>query len=90
MYYSTNNRLLWAESATTGFTRPDQYKLFNETYVSGVQGTHPPQRDWGVGTAATVTATHTPNNIHATISSNHFHRWYCWTPYGSDQNEEQL
>ena len=87
MYYSTNNRLLWAESATTGFTRPDQYKLFNETYVSGVQGTHPPQRDWGVGTAATVTATHTPNNIHATISSNHFHRWDCWTPYGNDQNE---
>ena len=46
MYYSTTNRLLWAESATTGFTRPDQYKLFNETYVSGTQGTHPPQRNW--------------------------------------------
>ena len=88
MYYSTNNRLLWAENATTGFTKPDSYKLFNETYVSGVQGTHPPQRDWGVGTAATVTATHTPNNIHNTISSNHFHGWDCWTPYGSDQNEE--
>jgi len=88
MYYSTNNRLLWAENATTGFTKPDSYKLFNETYVSGVQGTHPPQRDWGVGTAATVTATHTPNNIHATIISNHFHGWDCYTPYGSDQNEE--
>ena len=87
MYYSSNNRLLWAEGATTGFTRPDQYKLFNEVYVSGTQGTHPPQRNFGVGTGATVTATHTPNNVHATITSNHFHRWDCWTPYGNDQNE---
>ena len=44
MYYSNHNRLLWGEGATTGFTRPDQYKLFNEVYVSGTQGTHPPQR----------------------------------------------
>ena len=87
MYYSNHNRLLWAEGATTGFTRPDQYKLFNEVYVSGTQGTHPPQRNWGVGTAATVTATHVVRDIHNTISSNHFHRWDCWTPYGSDQNE---
>jgi hypothetical protein len=87
MYYSNDNRLLWAESQTTGFTRPDQYKLFNETFVSGTQGTHPPQRNWGVGTGATCTATHTPRNIHATITSNHFHRWDCWTPYGNDQNE---
>ncbi len=87
MYYSNNNRLLWAENQTTGFTRPDQYKLFNETFVSGTQGTHPPQRNYGVGTGATCTATHTPRNIHATITSNHFHRWDCWTPYGSDQNE---
>ena len=87
MYYSNHNRLLWGEGATTGFTRPDQYKLFNEVYVSGTQGTHPPQRNFGVGTGATVTATHTPNNVHATITSNHFHRWDCWTPYGNDQNE---
>jgi len=87
MYYSNHNRLLWAEGATTGFTRPDQYKLFNEVKVNGVSGTHPPQRNFGVGTGATVTATHTPNNIHNTITSSHFHRWDCWTPYGSDQNE---
>ena len=87
MYYSNHNRLLWGEGATTGFTRPDQYKLFNEVYVSGTQGTHPPQRNFGVGTGATVTASHTPNNVHATITSNHFHRWDCWTPYGNDQNE---
>ncbi len=87
MFNSNNYRAIWAESQTTGFTRPDQYKLFNETFVSGTQGTHPPQRNWGVGTAATCTATHTPRNVHATITSNHFHRWDVWTPYGSDQNE---
>ena len=87
MFYSNNYRAIWAESQTTGFTRPDQYKLFNETYVTSTQGTHPPQRNWGVGTAATCTATHTPRNVHATITSNHFHRWDVWTPYGSDQNE---
>ncbi len=88
MYNSTNNRLLWAENATTGFTRPDQYKTFNE-FVSagGTTGTHPPAVNFGVGAAVTTLATHTPNNIHATITSNHFHRWDCWTPYGNDQNE---
>jgi len=87
MFYSNHYRAIWAESQTTGFTRPDQYKLFNETYVTSTQGTHPPQRNWGVGTAATCTATHTPRNVHATITSNHFHRWDVWTPYGNDQNE---
>ena len=87
MYNSNNNVLLTAESQTAGFTRPDASKLFNETTVSGVQGTHPPQRNWGVGTPAIVTATHVPRNVHATITSNHFHRWDCTTPYGSDNNE---
>ena len=88
VYNNTNNRLLWAESATTGFTRPDQYKTFNE-FVSagGTTGTHPPAVNFGVGAAVTTLATHTPNNIHATITSNHFHRWDCFTPYGNDQNE---
>jgi len=87
MYNSNNNVLLTAESQTTGFTRPDASKLFNETFVSGTQGSHPPQRNWGVGTGATMTATHVPRNVHATITSNHFHRWDCTTPYGSDNNE---
>ena len=87
MYYWTHNRVLWAESQTTGFTRPDQYKLFDELFVSGTQGTIPPQRNFGVGTAATCTATHVPRDIHKTITTNHFHRWDCWTPYGNDQNE---
>jgi hypothetical protein len=84
MYNSNNNVLLTAENQ---ITRPDASKLFNETTVSGVQGTHPPQRNWGVGTPAIVTATHVPRNVHATITSNHFHRWDCTTPYGSDLNE---
>jgi hypothetical protein len=87
-YYSTNNRLLWAEGATTGFTRPDQYKTFNEFVgAGGTAGTHPPTQNFGVGAAVTCLATHTPNNVHATISSNHFHRWDCWTPYGKDVDE---
>jgi len=84
MYYQNNNRLLWAENATTGFNKPDSYKLFNE--FTG--GTHPPQRNYGVGSAVTCLATHTPNNVHATITSGHFHGWDCYTPYGSDLNEE--
>jgi len=87
MYNSNNNVLLTAENQTTGFTRPDASKLFNETYVGNTQGTHPPQRNWGVGSGATMTATHVPRNVHATITSNHFHRWDCTTPYGSDLNE---
>ena len=84
MYYSNHNRLLWAEGATTGFTKPDSYKLFNE--FTG--GTHPPARNYAVGSAVTCLATHTPNNVHATITSGHFHGWDCYTPYGSDLNEE--
>jgi len=89
MYYSNNNRLLSAESATTGFTKPDSYKLFNEMVsVGGTTGTHPPVQNFGLGAGVTCLATHSPNNIHATITSNHFHGWDCSTPYGSDNNEE--
>ena len=88
MYNSTNNVLLSGEGATTGFTRPDQYKTFNE-FVSagGTTGTPPPVINFGVGAAVSTLATHLPQNIHATITSNHFHRWDCFTPYGNDQNE---
>ena len=90
MYYratgSSTNKLLWSESQTTGFTAGGT-KLFNQFFQAGVQGTHPPQRNFGVGTAVTCTVSHTPRNIHATITSNHFNRWDVWTPYGADQNE---
>ena len=90
MYYrssgTSTNKLLWSEGATTGFTAGGT-KLFNQFYASGVQGTHPPVRNFGVGTAVTCTVSHTPNNVHYTASSNHFNRWDVWTPYGNDQNE---
>jgi len=90
MYYrstgSSTNKLLWSEGATTGFTAGGT-KLFNDFYASGTQGTHPPVRNFGVGTAVTCTVSHTPNNIHYTATSNHFNRWDVWTPYGNDQNE---
>ena len=86
MYYratgTSANKLLWSESQTTGFTAGGT-KLFNQ--FSG--GTHPPARNFGVGTPVTCTVSHTPRNIHATITSNHFNRWDVWTPYGADQNE---
>ena len=86
MYYratgTSANKLLWSESQTTGFTAGGT-KLFNQ--FSG--GTHPPARNFGVGTPVTCTVSHTPRNIHATITSDHFNRWDVWTPYGADQNE---
>ena len=86
MYYratgTSANKLLWSESQTTGFTAGGT-KLFNQ--FGG--GTHPPARNFGVGTPVTCTVSHTPRNIHATITSNHFNRWDVWTPYGADQNE---
>ena len=90
MYYWTHNRVLWAESQTTGFTRPDQYKLFDELFVSGTQGTIPPQRNFGVGTAATCMASHTIRDIHATCTASEpFNGWDCWTPYGRHQNQHR-
>ena len=85
MYYrstgTSTNKLLWSESQTTGFTAGGT-KLFNQ--FAG--GAHPPTRNFGVGAGTTVLVSHTPRNIHATITSNHFNRWDCWTPYGNHQN----
>ena len=94
MYYratgSSTNKLLWADTSgqLTYFTSAGT-KLFNQFYASGTQGTHPPQRNFGVGTAVTCTVSHQPQNIHKTVDNtwNHFHRWDCWTPYGRDQNQ---
>ena len=93
MYYratgSSTNKLLWAEGQTTWFN-DDSTKLFNNFKVGGTQGTHPPQRNFGVGTAATCMASHTPRDIHSTCSSsNPFNGWDCWTPYGQHQNQHR-
>ena len=94
MYYratgSSANKLLWADTGgqltyfTTGGTQS-----FNNFYAGSTQGTHPPQRNFGVGTGVTCLISHQPQDIHKTVDNtwNHFHRWDCWTPYGADQNE---
>ena len=94
MYYratgSSANKLLWADTGSqlTYFASAGT-KNFNQFYASGVQGTHPPQRNFGVGTAVTCTVSHQPQDIHKTVDNtwNHFHRWDCWTPYGAHQNQ---
>mgnify|MGYP003323189497 CR=1 FL=1 len=90
MYYratgSSANKLLWADTGSqlTYFASAGT-KLFNQ--FSG--GTHPPQRNFGVGTPVTCTVSHQPQDIHKTVDNtwNHFHRWDCWTPYGAHQNQ---
>ena len=47
---------------------------------------HPPAQNYAVGTGATTLISTYPNNIHNTITSNHFTRMDVVTPYGSDNN----
>jgi len=54
--------------------------------LGGSAGTHPPARNYAVGTGATTLISHTPNNIHNTITSNHFATFDVQTPYGNDNN----
>ena len=85
MYKYNNYKLINSDGSTTGFTNPG-HKFYNDMSVSGVQGTHPPIRNFGVGLAAITTISHTPNNIHATITGNHFNTFDVQTPYGNDNN----
>ena len=92
MYYratgSSTNKILWAEGQTTWFD-DDSTKVFTDLKVGATSGSHPPQRNFGVGTGVTCLISHQPQDIHKTVDNtwNHFHRWDCWTPYGADQNE---
>jgi len=82
MYSYSNFKLLNSDGATTGFSNPG-HKLYSD--FAG--GTNPPVRNFGVGTGVTTLMTHTPNNIHNTITSNHFSRFDAVTPYGSHNNQ---
>jgi len=93
MYYRATggsaNKCLWAEGQTTWFN-DDTTKTFDDFKVGSTAGTHPPARNFGVGTAATCMASHTPRDIHATCTASEpFNGWDCWTPYGADQNEHR-
>ena len=79
--YSSNG-FVTSDGATTGFTNPG-----TKNYTDFASGTNPPARNYGVGSGVTCLISQTPNNVHATITSNHFARYDCTTPYGSDLNE---
>ena len=82
MYSRSDYKLLNSDGATTGFANPG-----HKYYTNFTGGTHPPARNFGVGTPATTTITNTPRNIHNTITSNHFTRYDATTPYGSHNNQ---
>ena len=88
-YYS-DYKLVVAENATTGFSKPVANLKYNQFYSGATQGTHPPQRNFGVSSGVTTTVSHVPNNIHDTITSSEpFHGWDCYTPYGQDVDEHR-
>ena len=82
MYSYSDYKLLNSDGQTTGFSNPG-HKYYNN--FNG--GTHPPARNYGVGTGVTTLITQTPRNVHDTITSNHFTTFDAITPYGSDLNE---
>ena len=57
-----------------------------KNYTNFAGGTNPPTRNYGVGTGVTTLITNIPQNIHATVTSNHFTRYTATTPYGSHVN----
>jgi len=85
MYLYSNYKLINSDGATTGFTNSG-HKYFNNMLIGGALGTHPPARNYAVGVGATTLISTYPNNIHNTITSNHFTRMDVVTPYGSDNN----
>ncbi len=82
MYSYSNYKLLNSDGQTTGFTNAGH--IFYNNFAGG---THPPARNFGVGTGVTTLITNTPNNIHNTITSGHFSSYDAVTPYGSHNNQ---
>ena len=85
MYKYSNYKVINSDGSTTGFSNAG-HKYFNNMLIGGVTGTHPPARNYAVGTGATTLISHQPNNIHNTITSNHFATFDVQTPYGNDNN----
>ena len=59
----------------------------NKNYTNFAGGTNPPVKNYGVGSGVTCLISQIPkNNLHTTITSNHFSRYDVSTPYGSQTN----
>jgi len=85
MYSYSNYKLINSDGSTTGFSNAG-HKYYNNMLISGATGTHPPARNYAVGAGATTLISHQPNNVHRTITGNHFATFDVVTPYGSDNN----
>jgi len=79
MYSSST--LVTSDGQTSGFADPG-----NKSYID-FGGTNPPTRNYGVGIGANCDIVNTPRNVHDTITSNHFSRYNCSTPYGSHNDQ---
>ena len=77
----TQNQVVGGGSQTTGFTGGG-----SKNYTDFAGGTNPPTRNYAVGSPVATTVSHTPRNIHGTITSNHFSTFNATTPYGSQGN----
>lgn len=76
-----NHIFVTSDGATSGFNSPG-----NKTYTD-FGGANPPVRNFGVGTGVTCLITNTVRDLHLTLTSNHFSRYDCSTPYGSHNNQ---
>ena len=77
----SNHTFVTSDGATSGFANPG-----NKTYTQ-FGGANPPVRNYGVGTGVTCLITNTVRDLHLTLTSNHFSRYDCSTPYGSHNNQ---
>ena len=76
-----NHTFVTSDGATSGFANPG-----NKTYTN-FGGANPPVRNFGVGTGVTCLITNTVRDLHLTLTSNHFSRYDCSTPYGNHNNQ---
>ena len=76
-----NHTFVTSDGATSGFNSPG-----NKTYTD-FGGANPPVRNFGVGAGVTCLITNTVRDLHLTLTSNHFSRYDCSTPYGSHNNQ---
>ena len=77
----SNHTFVTSDGQTSGFASPG-----NKTYTN-FGGANPPVRNFGVGTGVDCVITNTVRDLHLTLTSNHFSRYDCSTPYGSHNNQ---
>lgn len=77
----SNHTFVTSDGQTSGFANPG-----NKTYTN-FGGANPPVRNFGVGSGVDCVITNTVRDLHLTLTSNHFSRYDCSTPYGSHNNQ---